>query len=771
MHDSSPSALSSDFVDSSQNYPVTPLLQPVLVQALATDFSEQAASFGRWWFHVDSGQLVLSANAAIMLGVEAGWYPALESCFVHVLSDDLPLLRAALQAATTGGQSIENEFRVIRKIDGMRWFRLLSSPQLSGQQILRSGLLMEMTASRHAAIRERLSFETTQFLLSTDTLGTAVTKVIKLVCENLGWEWGAYWGLESDQAQSAALICKNYWHDPAYPLDAFTEESCRERMEAGVGAIGKVWQNGEASWIENMEATPGFLRSKDAAKSGLQSGYVFPVVYVTEGGQRHSPGVLEFYSKLARQREAQLPFLSATIGVLIAQTAQRLEQEETIRHLAQIDGLTELANRTYFYRLLDNTCEESTVAGKSFGLIFIDLDRFKPVNDAFGHEAGNVVLHEFAQRLQALVPAGSYVGRLGGDEFAILLIPGLSTLPLGDMLSTVAGDVLTAARTPFKFDGNDMTVSASVGISVFPDNGVSSPELLRSADAAMYRIKKSGRNALSFFSNSTSHTLAAQQSDVAQRMTMEAELRQALVDNAFFLEYQPIFQGDEHHMQSVEALIRWRRASGEVVRPDIFIPIAEQSALIVNIGRWVLRQACHDLAHLHRAGFSDLQMHVNMAAPEFTSTDLPDELSVVLDEFGIATHHLCLELTEGMLMHQPDKVIPVMRALRELGVGISLDDFGVGYSSLARLKRLPISSIKIDRSFVHGLPDLTEDRAIVRAMIELGRHMNLSVIAEGVETEEQLTFLRQHGCSLIQGFILSRPVPLDVLIASYNPLE
>lgn len=769
MHELSPLDSSDYQVNALNNALVVPSLRTALYEAALPNFVEQSVSFGRWWYDVKSDQLILSANAASMLGVKLGWYPTLKSCFVHILRDDWSSLEAALKAESVEGGSVECEFRVVNEIYGMHWFRLISSPQSARKHAVRSGVILETTAVKHAVIRERLSFESTQFLLRTDTLGNAVTKVIKLVCENLGWEWGAYWAVEPSATASQQLSCKHFWHDPEYSLDAFTSDSVTMRMAAGIGAVGEVWQSGKARWIENLGNAPSFLRSNAAAKSGLHSGYVFPVVYVTDDGHRHSPGVLEFYSKLSRQRDAQLPILSATIGVLIAQTAQRLEQQETIRQLAQIDGLTELANRTYFYHMLDGACEDAAAANKSFGLIFIDLDRFKPVNDAFGHEVGNVVLRVFAQRLKALAPAGSYVGRLGGDEFAILLIPEAATLSLGQQLNTLAANVLQAARTPFMFDGNDMTVSASVGISVFPENGMTSPELLRSADAAMYRIKKNGRNAHSFFSDSTSYTLAVQQSDVAQRMTMEAELHQALINNAFFLEYQPIFEGNEQHMHAVEALIRWRRANGDMVSPDIFIPLAEQSPLIVSIGRWVLRRACADLAHLHRSGFNNLQMHVNMAPPEFMISDLPNEVSTILQESGISPNHLCLELTEGMLVHQPEKVIPVMRALRQLGVGISLDDFGVGYSSLSRLKRLPISSVKIDRSFVSGLPHLTEDKAIVRAMIELGRHMNLRVIAEGVETDGQLNFLHEHGCNLIQGFILSRPITLAALIAKYRP--
>lgn len=763
MHESaSLSRPAPQFTDHSN---VTPTLRSALAQALVPDLVEQAASYGRWWHDVETAQLVLSAGAAAMLGVEAGWHPTLESCFAHLVPDDVLMLMSALAEPGVAGKQIECEFRIINEDAGLRWLRLMSLPKTLAPHTVTSGVLLDITSSKHAAMRERLSFESTRFLVGTDTLGDAVSKVIQLVCENLGWEWGAYWALESDPMGAQQLACRHFWHGPQDSLNAFTAESCTIRMVPGAGLVGQVWQTGAARWIEDMVRDHGFLRSRSAQMCRLRSGYVFPVVYVTDDGHRHSPGVLEFYSRLSRQREAQLPNLSATIGALIAQTAQRLEQQETIRQLAQIDGLTELANRSHFYRMLDRTCLDASASGASFGLMFIDLDRFKPINDAFGHEAGNVVLRAFAQRLQTLVPTGSHVGRLGGDEFAILLIPDGAMPPLNEQLAALAEHVLQAARMPFMFEGREMTVSASIGISVFPENGMTSPELLRSADAAMYRIKKNGRNALSFFSTSTADTLAVQQSDLAQRLTMEAELRQALADDELFLEYQPIFDSSGQQMHAVEALIRWRRSNGDIVRPDVFIPIAEQSRLIVHLGRWVVRQACHDLAQLHQSGFKELQMHVNMAATEFTGSQLPDELCAIIKASGITSRHLCLELTEGMLMQQPDKVIPVMRTLRQLGFGISLDDFGMGYSSLSRLKNLPISSIKIDRSFISGIPHQSEDSAIVRTIIELGRNMNLQVIAEGVETDEQLAFLRQYGRTLIQGFVLSRPKPIDELLA------
>ncbi len=750
---------------------VTPTLRSALAQSILPDPVEKAASFGRWWYHSGTGQLVVSAGSAGLLVVDAGWHRDLQSCFLHVVPDDMRLLLPALSAASVDAAAVECEFRVINEVGDLRWLRLTPLPSAAPVFLpapVASGVLTDITSVKHAAIRERLSFESTRFFVGTDTLSVAVTKVIQLVCENLGWEWGAYWAVETGATGAQQLACQHFWHGSQASLALFTQDSHTLRMAPGVGLVGQVWHSGEARWVEDMGSDKLFLRNESAQQSGLRSGYIFPVVYVSEDGLRHSPGVLEFYSRLARQQEAQLPNLSATIGALIAQTAQRLEQQEIIRQLAQIDGLTEVANRSYFYRMLDNACQGASTSGTAFGLMFIDLDRFKPVNDAFGHEAGNVVLRDFARRLKALVSAGSHVGRLGGDEFAILLLPDASARPFNEQLEALAGLVLQAACRPFYFEQHELMVSASIGISVFPENGISSPELLLSADTAMYRIKNNGRNALSFFSSGASDSLALQQSRIARQLTMEAELRQALAHDEFFLEYQPIFEGNSQKIDSVEALIRWRRANGDIVRPDVFIPVAEQSGLIIHIGRWVVRQACRDLARLHQSDLKELRMHVNMAATEFTGSNLPDELRAIIKESGIMSHHLCLELTESMLMQQPDKVIPVMRALRQLGFGISLDDFGMGYSSLAQLKNLPISSMKIDRSFISGLPHQSEDRAIVRTIIELARNLQLRVIAEGVETDTQLAFLRQYGNTLIQGFVLSKPKSVDALIAIYG---
>lgn len=737
-------------------------LASALAQAYLPDPVGIAASFGRWWLDLHSQQIVLALGAAAFLDVSAGGPFNIAACFRHVVAEDVPMLLCALAQSGMPGKTVHCEFRILHRQDGMRWLRLVSLPQGVSEDGIQSGVLVDITSARHAEMRERFSFESTQLLVGAHTLGDAVTKVIRLVCESLGWEWGAYWSLEPDRMGGQKLLCQHYWHGQDAGLEGFSQESRVVRMAPGQGLIGHVWSNGQATWVEGMADDKSFMRRNSARTSGLQSGYAFPVSYVTADGRRHSPGVLEFFSSQPRQREAQLPTMSAAIGALIAQTVQRLEQQEHIRHLAQIDDLTGLANRNFFYQALDQACRIASQDTSNFAVLFIDLDRFKQINDAFGHEAGNVVLREFAQRLLKLVPEGSIVGRLGGDEYAVLVTQSVSP----EVLETLAQEVLLAATLPFEFERQELNVSASVGISQFPRHGCSGPELLRSADAAMYTSKKSGRNAVSFFAGG-----GTPQSSLVQQLTMESELRRALRSNEFLLEYQPVFDSSGDCMTAVEALIRWRRPNGEMVQPELFIQIAEKSRLIEQIGRWVVRQACRDLALLHRNGFPGLKVNVNMSAPEFIHAELPGELEAVTAAAGIESRHLCLELTEGLFMKQPEKVIPVMRALRKRGFQISLDDFGMGHSSLSRLNQLPITSLKIDRSFIKELPHGRSESAIVRTILDLGRHMKLNVIAEGVENDAQLLHLRQFGCPQVQGYFLGRPVSLTELMRLHAPNE
>ena len=735
-------------------------LDPSLLASAPHPALEAAAGFGRWWFDPASSQMLISGVAAGYLNIEAGQHAGLDSCFIAVVLDDLLPVVSHLTALRNGADSVE--FRVISPVDGLHWLRMTCLPTDPAHPGLVHGILVDITPAMHATMRERLGFELTEFLVGSHSLGDSITNIIQLICRTLGWDWGAYWAMESSPQGTQQLRCKHLWYLPELGLESFEEESSNLLLAPGVGLVGSVWESSQPDWVEDMANDLRFSQRTGDRDCKLWSGYAFPVTYVSEGGQMHNPGVLEFYSSLQRQPEAQLPKLSKVIGALIAQMAQRLEQQATILHLAQVDGLTGLGNRNHFHHQLTQACAHASAGQSALRLIFIDLDRFKPINDAFGHEAGNVVLREFAHRLRALAPNHASLGRLGGDEFAVLLTDGT----LADA-TALTDAILQAARTPFVYDGVELTVSASIGVSTYPANGVTCPELLQSADAAMYRIKNNGRNGSGVASQSSPNALAQQQSSMAQRLTLEAELHHALQAQELFVVYQPILDIAKDHLHSIEALIRWRRADGTLVAPDVFIPIAEQSHLIVQIGKWVVAQVCRDLATLRASNLKNVNAHVNMAASEFTSASLPSELLAQLALFDLAPFNLTLELTEGMLMKRPDQVIPVMRALRRLGFGISLDDFGMGHSSLSLLKNLPITSLKVDRSFVRDLQQQGNDRAIVQTIVDLGHQMGLSVIAEGVETQGQLSLLRQCECTLIQGYLLGRPMGINDLIEKY----
>lgn len=738
------------------------LLTQMLESASKTQALEDAANFGRWWLDIESEQIALSSAAAQLLQVAAGVHRELDQGLIAVVQEDLLPLIAHLTAPETASRCMD--FRVLSPLDGLHWLRLTrldAQPNAAG---LVSGIVVDVTSTVHATMRERLGFELTEYLLGSNSLGDSITNVIQLICKNLGWDWGAYWGIDATSQGTPQLACQYFWHQPELDLGAFQQESAHLRYAPGEGLVGSVWEKNQPDWLEDLTTDMRFSLRTGDRECKLWSGYAFPVVYVDADGQMHNPGVLEFYSSLQRQPQAQLPKLSKMIGALIAQMARSLDQQAKVLHLAQVDELTGLANRSHFHEQLHQACELANTGGGSLHLIYIDLDRFKPINDAFGHEAGNVVLSEFGQRLRALVPVQACVGRLGGDEFAVQCA-GSSAAEISALMKSID----EAARTPFLFEGTELTVSASVGVSAFPDCGRSSAALLQSADAAMYLVKNSGGNGSGFAFLSSPGSLAQQQSSIARRLAMETDLHHALHQNSFFLVYQPIVDIRTGHLHSVEALLRWRRADGTLVAPDLFIPIAEQSHLIVQIGRWVLGQVCKDLAALRAANFQSPSVHVNMAASEFANSSLPDELLAQLALFDLSPSCLTLELTEGMLMKRPDQVIPVMRALRRLDFGISLDDFGMGHSSLSLLRNLPITSLKVDRSFVRDLQAQGHDRAIVKTIVDLGHQMGLSVIAEGIETTGQLDVLQECNCNLIQGYLLDRPMGLSDLIQKYAP--
>ncbi|MDC7806563.1 EAL domain-containing protein [Luteimonas sp BLCC-B24] len=433
----------------------------------------------------------------------------------------------------------------------------------------------------------------------------------------------------------------------------------------------------------------------------------------------------------------------------LGESLQKANQELT--YLALHDTLTKLPNRLLLRDRMENAIRRAVRHGRRFAVLFIDLDGFKAINDVYGHATGDRLLLQIARRLSEVLDgdADDTLARLGGDEFVVLM-----EIAAPDDAASLAERLMEAVAQPVALDRVELHVTTSIGIAIFGPDGTSERELLANADAAMYSAKDQGRNAYCFFEPSMNQ-------GAHQQLAMIQDLRRALSLDQFSLHYQPKMIAPAGPLEGVEALLRWHHPEHGMVMPDRFIPLAEKTGLIIEIGRWVINEACRQLMAWREAGHNVPSVSVNLSPAQFRSPGLPAKIEDALARHGVPASSLVLEITESTAMHDPDTSLAILQRLSSLGVRISIDDFGTGYSSLLYLKRLPASELKIDRAFVRDLVPDGEDAAIVSAIIALGRTLNLSVIAEGVETESQQRLLTELGCTSLQGYHLGRPVAAD----------
>ncbi|MCW8906495.1 MAG: PAS domain S-box protein [Sedimenticola sp.] len=426
------------------------------------------------------------------------------------------------------------------------------------------------------------------------------------------------------------------------------------------------------------------------------------------------------------------------------------ESESQLEYLAHHDPLTELPNRLLFTARVDHALEQARRDGSCLAVLFIDLDLFKHINDSLGHPVGDALLQRVAERIKRLLRDEDTVARLGGDEFTVLL----EHLPDSTKAGEIAGKLTDAFVKAFEVDERSLHVTASIGISIFPGDGETTATLLRNADAAMYQAKDRGRNGYQYYSREMT-------SMAVNRVLLENSLRHAVKQDQLVVYYQPKLSLVDGRVTGVEALVRWRHPEMGLVPPDRFIPLAEDTGLIIPIGGWVLEAACRQLKAWQEQGLDAGVMAVNLSGQQMQRGDLVSTVRRAIDSSGITPSALELEITESFIMDRTEQAIEVLHQLRDLGVTLSIDDFGTGYSSLSYLKQLPIDTLKIDRSFVRDIPRDPNDEAITRAIIALAENLQLGVIAEGVETEEQAEFLRREGCQLGQGYLYSPPIPAD----------
>ncbi len=437
------------------------------------------------------------------------------------------------------------------------------------------------------------------------------------------------------------------------------------------------------------------------------------------------------------------------VGAAVAfiDITERRVAEKRIRHLAYYDALTGLPNRALFHDRLGKALASARRRREEVALLFLDLDRFKTINDSLGHSIGDHLLNECAERLKKWAREQDTVARLGGDEFVVILTALKDTTDA----AVAASRIMKAMSAEFVVQDHLLSVTCSLGISVFPDHGTDGEALLKNADAAMYCAKENGRNNFQFFTQDMN--LRA-----VERMTLENDLRLALEKKGLFLVYQPQWGVATGKITGAEALLRWQHPRLGIVPPDKFIPIAENSGLIIPLGEWVLKTACAQVRQWQEAGLPPLPVAVNVSAVQFRQKGFPALIRQVLQETGLPAQYLELELTESLLLSSADVTLSVLRELKEMGVKLSIDDFGTGYSSLSYLKHLPVYKLKIDRSFVRDIAVDPDDAAITGTIINMAKSLNLKVIAEGVENEEQMSFLRQHNCDEVQGYYFGRPL-------------
>ncbi|HEX2654688.1 MAG TPA: EAL domain-containing protein [Xanthobacteraceae bacterium] len=430
--------------------------------------------------------------------------------------------------------------------------------------------------------------------------------------------------------------------------------------------------------------------------------------------------------------------------------------QKELTYLALHDNLTKLPNRLLLEDRLDHAIQSANREDNRFALMFMDLDGFKTINDAYGHHIGDLLLVEVAQRIGANVRSQDMIARVGGDEFVLLA----GVAEPADA-AALADKVLAAIQEPFQVAGRVLRISTSIGIAMYPGDGGHQGDLLTNADAAMYHAKVLGRNVYCFFE-------ASMNANVHEQLQLVQDLRSALERHELILQYQPKFTAPNGPVIGVEALVRWLHPTRGLITPDRFIPLAEKTGLIVPIGEWVLDEACRQISEWHKAGHRDWTMAVNLSALQFSHASLIPTVREALERHALEPHCLTLEVTESTAMRDANASLRILHQLHDMGVRISIDDFGTGYSSLLYLKRLPASELKIDRGFIRDLARDTEDAAIVTAIVALGKTLNFNIVAEGVETAAQQEFLTRLGCDSLQGFLLGHPMSAEHLIEAQS---
>jgi diguanylate cyclase (GGDEF)-like protein/PAS domain S-box-containing protein len=624
---------------------------------------------------------------------------------------------------------IESEGRVIRNAAGKVTKVVLVSRDISER--------------KRAEQREKMEHAVTRVLAESETLSEAIPKIVQTICETLSWDCGARWSMDE---RRKAICCVETWSVPGKAVAQFISEVKKLTFQpSNKGLVRQVWVSGTPHWIPDVSKDEGFERAPLAAKAGLHGAFAFPIL-----AGNVTLAVLEFFSREIRGPDPSLLQMVRVIGSQIGQFMARKQAEENLLYVATHDTLTGLPNRYMFNQRFAHALNNAQRYRKSMALLFLDLDHFKFINDTLGHPFGDRLLQEVAGRLRLCLRESDTIARFGGDEFVALIEDFAAP---GDVVS-IAQKVLHALRWPFMLEGETSHITASIGISLYPNDGADLASLLKNADIATYRAKEQGKNNYLFYSEEMNDHLSA-------RIAKETRLQGALERNEFILHYEPKVEIHTGRITGMEALIRWQHPELGLLPPVEFIGHAEHSGLIVPIGAWVLRTACVQNQTLQGRAPAPLTVSVNLSARQFEDKHLLREIERALSESALKPNCLELEITESMVMRDIQSSKKILDGIKSMGIRLAIDDFGTGYSSLVSIKRFPFDCIKIDRSFIKDIPQDPDDVAITQAIIAMAHSLRLKVIAEGVETQEQLDFLTEHGCHEFQGYFFRRPQPAE----------
>ena len=615
------------------------------------------------------------------------------------------------------------------------------SALLAGVMLSLMGSQRRAAVLAHGMTRSlRLAHDIARELAAEVEPESAVAYILSSIGAQQGWHAAVCWVVGED----AQVRCLSAW---AVADDALSQEFVAAmRGFSGPrqgGNLDAAWASANPLWRAIPAADARWVRDQVAGRCGLHAAVVIPVI---AGAQLVA---LEFFSRAPIGIDLESESFMRSIASHLAQYLRRKQAETALRHSANHDALTGLASRPLLHERLAHAIQLAERQQHKVAVLFMDLDRFKHINDSLGHSAGDVLLRACADRLRESVRASDTVARFGGDEF-VLVLEGLSST--GDVIAPLT-KVLSRFRLPFEVNGRELPTTASIGISVFPDDGQDVETLLMNADAAMYRAKENGPGNHHFYS-------AQMNAQGQQRLALQSCLPRALEREELFLVYQPKLDIASGRVTGVEALMRWRHPSLGLISPLQFIPIAEDTGLIHSFGHWALEVACRDAKKWQDQGHP-VQVSVNLSARQLDEPRLAEEVAQVLADTRLEPGRLELEITESAVMRSPTQAAARLRELRDLGVALAIDDFGTGYSSLSYLRSFPLCTLKIDRSFIKDLPADQDAAALTSGVIALAHRLRMKVVAEGVETLEQLGYLRTSGCDEIQGYYLSKPITAE----------